>query len=288
MNRLAAFTICALISFLTACGSDDSAPVNVSPQTNGPSESEEVASSGAMRLTNGSETAFNSVGSTPSFEVTGATFGKQESETAGTESFTVVVLNNGKKVPEGSIQASSTGVSLVPPLSEGRNLIEVYAEDEAGKSLYTSATLWAGSLTAAGTIVDENNQPVNGAIVTANLGDDSNVVAQATTAGGQVTFHNLPNRTINFSATAADGRIGSLATTGNVGTFQIKLIPFNSPSTVDNNDLTQGTSGWNIGTAPVTIIPHTEPVTASATKQSIGLAAVTAATDNDIQLATSG
>jgi hypothetical protein len=150
-------------------------------------------------------------------------------------------------------------------------------------------------------LVDANGHTfTDPATVVAALGDDQSIMAKASTTDGQVHFQNMPDRTIFFKAIAANNQFGFVGITGAEGGAQVKLTGFGPPSTINNNDLSQGTAGWDIGSAPVTIVPHQEgtPGGLLAAAQSVTpqFAAATpapsqaqdAAPNNDLVLTTSG
>ena len=145
--------------------------------------------------------------------------------------------------------------------------------------IYKAATLWAGGYTMQVAVYDENGQPSTGALVTARLGDDKEVKATATSSGGSVFFNNLPNWTVILEASASGNRIASVATNGGAGFAQLRLRSFSTPSTIDNDDFSLGTAGWDIGSAPVFIIPHDEgtfvPLEEPSATQSTAFAAQT-------------
>jgi hypothetical protein len=210
----------------------------------------EPLSPAVVHLTGVSEKNFNPRTSSLLFGISDGTF---STDPAGAKIFL-----NGVQAAASSIQVTSTLITFSALLLEGINQVSFFGYDAEGRIVHHAATLWAGDLTLNVSVVDENNQAVSGALVTARLGDDKEVKATATTVNGSVSFGNLPNRTIVLEASASGNRIASVATTGGAGFEQLKLKGFNTPSQIDNNDFSQGTDGWEIGTAPVQIIPHDE------------------------------
>ena len=210
----------------------------------------EPLSPAVVHLTGVSETNFTPRNPTIGFAVSEGTF---STDPAGAKIFL-----NGVQAAASSINVTSTLISYSAALAEGINQVSFFGFDAEGRIVHKAATLWAGNLTLSVSVIDENNQPASGALVTARLGDDKEVKATATTVNGSVSFANLPNRTIGLEASASGNRIASVATTGGAGFEQLKLKGFNAPSTIDNNDFSQGTDGWEIGNAPVFIVPHDE------------------------------
>jgi len=210
----------------------------------------EPLSPAVVHLTGVSETNFTPRNSTIGLSISEGTF---STDPAGAKIFL-----NGVQASASSIQVTSTLITYTATLAEGINQLSFFGYDAEGRIVHKAATLWAGNLTLSVSVVDENNQAVSGALVTARLGDDKEVKATATTVNGSVSFGNLPNRTIILEASASGNRIASVATTGGAGFEQLKLKGFNAPSAIDNNDFSLGTDGWEIGSAPVFIVPHDE------------------------------
>lgn len=210
----------------------------------------EPLSPAVVHLTGVSEKNFNPLNSSLLFGITDGTF---STDPAGAKIFL-----NGVQASASSIQVTANLITYSALLAEGINQVSFFGFDAEGRIVHKAATLWAGDLTLSVSVLDENNQPFSGALVTARLGDDKEVKATATSVSGSVSFGNLPNRTIVLEASASGNRIASVATTGGAGFEQLKLKGFNTPSQIDNNDFSQGTDGWEIGTAPVQIVPHDE------------------------------
>ena len=210
----------------------------------------EPLSPAVISLSGVSEKDFNPSSSNIGLGISGSTF--------TTDPTTVQIFLNGIQVPAASVQITPTLITFAADFFDDKNELSFFGFDAEGRIVHKAATLWAGSFTLNVSIKDENNQPASGALVTARLGDDKEVKATATSVSGSVSFQNLPNRTIVLEASASGNRIASVATTGSAFFEELKLKGFNAPSTIDNNDLSQGTAGWNIGTAPVLIIPHEE------------------------------
>lgn len=259
-----------------------------------PTEEEESASIGQISLKGVSTTGFNPISNIIRFELTGASFSNKPGA--------VAVLLNDQVIPDESLQVSANAIQFNAVLNEGRNQLLLYTEDAQGHSIYEEATLWAGSHTLQVRTVNENNQPLSGATVTVKLGDDESVVAQATSVDGQAVFSNLPDRTLIVEGLINGNIFGSTAASGTDGTVTVELLGFKESSSIDNNDFSLGTSGWNIGTAPVEIVPHQEEdLTNAISVQPSALSLLVASTDlqsspfflaasanNDLILTTSG
>ncbi|OWY67428.1 hypothetical protein B7486_31830 [cyanobacterium TDX16] len=209
---------------------------------------------------------------------------------------------NERVISDDLVQVTTNAVQFNTVLKEGRNHLLLYAEDAQGNLIYEEATLWAGSHTLQVRTVNENNQPLSGVTVTVKLGDDENVVAHAISIDGQAVFSNLPDRTLIVEGLVNGNMFGSRAATGTDGTVTVELLGFKESSSINNNDFSFGTSGWNIDTAPVKIVPHQEEDLTNAVSvqpsslpllvASVDLKAspffLTASTNNDLVLTTSG
>ncbi|MCC6954887.1 MAG: hypothetical protein IT290_12290 [Deltaproteobacteria bacterium] len=148
-------------------------------------------------------------------------------------------------------------LTVAANLADGKNEIEVRGFDAEGKDLAENFTFWAGANSLLVRTVTEAGVPVEAAVTLA-LAEAKDVAQQLNTAGGNVTFTNVPSTTVVLTALAADGSYGSLATAGREGTATITLIPMREASTVDNNSILLGADGWNTSGAPVTVAPHVE------------------------------
>jgi hypothetical protein len=215
-----------------------------------PTDEPDGISVAEITLTDASETTFNPLTSIVRFRATGAVL--------STNPLDIKVLRNGSAIAASNIQQAPDAVTLTAVLQEGKNDITLVTYDSLGLMVYKDVTLWAGSLTLTVTVLDETGNLANGAIVTARLGDNEAVFASGTSVDGKVAFTSLPDRTIILDAVANGNRFATVATTGNANSIQYKLVGFSASSTIDNNDISLGTSGWNVGSAPVTVVSHVE------------------------------
>lgn len=259
-----------------------------------PTEEEESASSGQVSLKGVSTKGFNPISNTVRFELSGASFSAKPAA--------VTVLLNERVISDDLVQVTTNAVQFNTVLKEGRNHLLLYAEDAQGNLIYEEATLWAGSHTLQVRTVNENNQPLSGVTVTVKLGDDENVVAQAISIDGQAVFSNLPDHTLIVEGLVNGNIFGSRAATGTDGTVTVELLGFKESSSINNNDFSFGTSGWNIDTAPVKIVPHQEedltnavsvqpsslPLLVASADLKASPFFLTASTNNDLVLTTSG
>lgn len=259
-----------------------------------PTEEEESASIGQISLKGVSATGFNPISNIIRFELTGASFSNKPGA--------VAVLLNDQVIPYESLQVSANAIQFNAVLNEGRNQLALYTADTQGNLIYEEATLWAGSHTLRVRTVNENNQPLSGVTVTVKLGGDERVVAQASSVDGQAVFSNLPDRTLIVEGLVNGNIFGSTAAIGTDGTVTVELLGFKESSSINNNDFSLGTSGWNIGTAPVQIVPHQEedltnvvsvqpsalPLLVASTDLQSSPFFLAASTNNDLILTTSG
>lgn len=212
------------------------------------------------------------------------------------------VLLNGQFLS--SAQYTVTGQDVTVSggtLTEGKNTIEVAILDTSGKTLITRGVIWAGANTLKVKVVDQSGAAVQGAAVKLRLGDDEAITLTQVSQAGEVTFTNLPNRTVALTGSSGT-QVGSTAITGGQGQVTLTLLGFKAVSTVDNNDFSQALQGWETGSAPVQLIPHVEgPLGALHSPAVQSLVARTARTtvpsspplhalaaDMDLSLSTSG
>ncbi len=205
----------------------------------------------------------------------------------------VTLTINGVNVPAGSLVIEPHLLTANVTLADGRNTIFFKAYDTIGRPLYYNATLWAGSATLQVNLLNPNGTAfTQQANVVAALSDDPSVAAQGITSTGSITFTNVPARTILVKAKGAGNEIGTAGVVGTQGVVSIKMIGFNAPSPIDNNDISLGTDGWVIAPgSPVSVIPHKEIIPGFLTGGSMvsGSSVTTSAiVDQDIMLGTSG
>lgn len=179
--------------------------------------------------------------------------------TLNTSSDSVIIYDNGLPLPYSALTLTDNSVTLTNGLTSGRHLLELVALDVYGFTIEKRVVLWVGSHTIPVLVIDETGAPVAGAEVVAKLSDDPDVtVTIVTDATGQGALSNLPNRSFNILASTTDNRVATRPASVFDGLVTLQLLGFNPPSTIDNNDFSQGTAGWDIGSAPVSIIPHVE------------------------------
>lgn len=200
---------------------------------------------------------------------------------------------NGSRVSASQLVVEPNLLTANVTLADGKNTISLKAYDTIGRPLYYNATLWAGSSTLRVNLVNANGTTfTQQANVIAALSDDPGVTAQGITTTGTITFTNVPARTILVKATGIGNEFGTAGIVGNQGVVTIKMLGFNPPSTIKNNDISLGTAGWVIAPgSPVSVVPHTENIPGflrSSPDLSSLRVAPNAITDQDIMLGTSG
>jgi hypothetical protein len=203
-----------------------------------------------VHLSGASETGFNPTLVALRFDITGAKF-------APDPNIVRVTLNN-IPVDTANLQLTPNRASIAVTLNVGLNELSFITADNEDNPIYRHAVLWAGECRLTIFTVDENGQPLHGAVVTVKHADAENVIATQTSVNGAVTFANLPAEAVILHASASGNRVASGIVNGSTKSAQLVLKGFNKPSTVNNNDFSQGTAGWETNGAPVFIIPHEE------------------------------
>jgi hypothetical protein len=238
----------------------------------------------ALQLVGGSSTNFNTRNGLR-WSLTGAEFDL----TAGD----VIVRVNGSQVPASQLTITDHLLTANVTLANGRNEVSMKAYDTVGRPLHYNEVLWAGSAALTVNLVNANGTAfLQQATVVAALSDDRSVMVEATTTTGSITFQNMPSRTILIKAKGINNETGTAGVIGTSGGVTVKMLGFKTPSTIDNNDFSLGTAGWDTGTAPVSIVAHQEVIFNSfrngpATTAAMNLAP-TSLVDQDLMLQTSG
>jgi hypothetical protein len=227
-----------------------------------------MLSLGVVSLAVVSETAFNPTTSSVRFNLTNAQF----SLATGA----VRVFRAGVLVSASAVQVTASSVIVTGMLVSGRNEIELLAMDTQGRTIDFGATVWAGTATLTGRVVDDLGTVIPGAAVTLRLGID-NRVRRSLTAGadGTFSFPNVPEWTVLLEATSTN-RLATASVRGTIGFVELRARAIGAPSPINNNDFSLGTSGWDVGTAPVQVVQH------PGTSGPVSMA------DFDLRLSTSG
>lgn len=245
--RLLAIASFALI--LASC-SDRDAPSAPTPP---PNPLEEVLEEGALALEGVTDTGLNPSESTLKFVLKTSTFANDPKE--------IKLTINEKPVDPAVLQLTPSQILVPVKLNDGRNEIAFKAYDSVGRPVYMHKTVWAGSNQLAVAIVDSSGVPLIGDVdVKLKLSDAPEIVETLKISGGQATFSNVPGRTVIVEAQSPDNSSGTAGAVGSDGTVKLQVFKFNQPDPVDNNDFSQGLTGYVYGSSPVTLVPHTEEV----------------------------
>ncbi len=230
--------------------------IPTTPAGTEPQDEPEFASETVAQLEGADEKRLNPVGSPITFRLNCATLNQSPDS--------VAVYDNGAPVPYASLTTTADSVTLTGGVGTGRHELVLSARDVYGYSIDSRFVVWAGEHSVPVLVVDESGAPVAGATVTAKLSDDPDVSSTLTSgADGGGVFANLPNRSYNIVAQASGNRFATQPTSVFDGTAVLRLRGIGTPSTVDNNDFSQGLDGWDIGTAPVSLVPHIEDTSAT-------------------------
>lgn len=220
----------------------------------GASSEEEQASPVSLVLVSPAETSFVGVSSMVELAAQGGTL--RSSADA------VTVLVNSRALPAAQISLTPTALVVLDALGDGRNDIEIYATDDAGRPIFASITMWAGENTLPVRVVDESGAPVGTASLTVRLSDDPDVKIETVAPGGIAAISGVPTRTVIVEAVSPQG-LGSNATVGGMGTLTIVVRHERESSEIDNNDFSLGLAGWDVGTATAYVVSHQEMLAAS-------------------------
>lgn len=216
----------------------------------------EKASVGRLTLVGASAQTFNATGDLE-LQIQGGRLTTDVSK--------LLVLNGTLPLPASSVQLGGDRIRVRGILQDGTNDVKVIAADHEERQLGFSGKLVAGENALTVSVTDGAGALVDGAVVTAALGDNLAFFATAVTVGGQAHFEHLPSMTIVLTARASSNLFGTTAVPGEAVAASVTLRGFDTPSGVHNNDFSLGLDGWNIGGAPVRLIAHQEgPVTPSA------------------------
>lgn len=215
----------------------------------------EEGSPGDLSVDGLSETQFNSAGVVAvSFSLAGASFSDDPVD--------LLVVANDEYVSPTALSPQLATFDLV--LVSGLNELAFYGADASGLPVTERYTVWAGSETQTVRVVDEQGAPVDGARVRFAIVDDLDVGEAGVTSGGQVTFFNVPPRTLIASAEDDLNRFGTAGALGDGSTVTVEVLGFLAPSDIANNDFSSGTAGWDVTTGisggVVEIVDHVEDV----------------------------
>lgn len=230
----------------------------------------------AVSLDVPSAAKFNVMQQTLQFSASGTTFHEVESD--------VNLTVNGVVIPESSMSFTFSTLLEVynVGLASGANGINL-SVFSSGQEMVLSLdeTVWVGTNALQVNLVISTGSTTpftTETTVVARLADDLSVGDSVITVNGTATFFNVPDRTIIIEARSVDNDAGTTATLGSTGVATISMSGFNEPSTVDNNDFSSGTDGWDIAetVTSVSIVEHVEDVGPNST--AVGTTATTTTT----------
>lgn len=204
----------------------------------GPDPNEQEAPLSDMTLTHlRSSDALQARGSPVQFKASGAAL--------STDMPRYTVYLNEDIVDDANLQVQGDQLTIASALQDGRNDVLVYAPDAKGAPVEAEASIWAGTATVQGKVVDEAGNPVAGATVVGALADDATVTATTTTdSAGRYTLNNFPERTVIVNARGADNSSGMTTSLAGTDFLDLVLWSFGTPVTTPNNDFSRGTEGW--------------------------------------------
>jgi hypothetical protein len=173
----------------------------------------------------------------------------------------ISVFNGDTQVPSSDIDVQGNSIIVTSALKDGRNDIVLLASDTHDRALSFKTTLWAGAHTLTVVVSNPDGTVPAQADVGITILDAQGLAIQRSTTNGQLTLENLPDRTILLNAKSGSNLTATLTTVGTAGNVQLKLQGINTPSSIDNNDFSQGTSGWDASKSDVlSIVPHVEEI----------------------------
>jgi Tol biopolymer transport system component len=228
----------------------------------------DLSTDGTLVLRGASPATFNPAGASIWFDLPGDVV----DETAGFD-----VTRNEDSFDDQQVRIEGPSIRVDNALIEGRNRFEVIATGSSGREYFLEVTVWAGSHTING-VLQNITLPLSGT-VTATIRDEDDEASWTVPISrfGTFQFTNVPGISVALLVHTADGRIASTGVRGDTEFVYLRVPVQTPPSTVDNNDLSQGVAGWE-GDGIVGIVPHVE--------SGGGIAGVAAAADNDIVLRT--
>jgi len=108
---------------------------------------------------------------------------------------------NGSVVTRDQLRLTSSVITVVNALADGKNEISFKAYDTVGRPLYYNATLWAGTARLRVELVRPDGSPfTEAAAITVAVGDDASARAQGTTNTGTLELRNVPAGRLSITA----------------------------------------------------------------------------------------
>ncbi|MFO1030485.1 MAG: hypothetical protein U1F60_05375 [Planctomycetota bacterium] len=267
-----------LVPVLTGCSGGGGGGGPLTPPAAPEAPEDEPLAANALRLVGLASEAFNPTSAVVRLELDGASF-----DPAGL-GFELTV--NGVAVPLPLQDLLPNELTFSLQLADGRNDLACRAYDSIGRPLHFSGTYWCGDNTLTAQIVDGAGQPILASVdLVCSLSDDATVAVTTTTTSGSATIGNLPSRTVVLAARTADNRAGAGGGIATDGTVLVRVLGFEPPSPIANNDLAAGLAGWKTSAGSASIVAHQEGTTVSL--QAVAFQAL-ATVDNDLLVTTLG
>ncbi|MEE8528376.1 MAG: hypothetical protein V3S70_07365 [Gammaproteobacteria bacterium] len=134
-----------------------------------------------------------------------------------------VVYINGRQVSSRELAVASNVIAVNYVFVGGLNEIQLRSLDKRGQPVEADSLLWAGSHLFVVDVVDRNQNPVDGALVSVELADDRSVKATAETIYGSAVFRNLPPAMVVVRAESPTGRRTRETVPGDSGSVLLQL-----------------------------------------------------------------
>lgn len=115
---------------------------------------------------------------------------------------------------------------------------------------FLSAVIVSGDATGTINVVNESGQGLAVPVAVTAISADNDFVTEKIVALDAISFSNLPKRTILFNVEAINGSCsgtGGTLVSSNSFSFTLECKGFLPPSTIENNDFSEGTDGWSQG-----------------------------------------
>jgi len=161
-----------------------------------------------------------------------------------TDLSTYTVYVNSAIADRANLRTQGDVLSVAAVLKEGSNAVSVYALDTEDALIVFRTSIWAGTASVQGKVIDEAGSPVAGATVVAALTEDPTVTATTTTdSDGRYALNNFPKQTVVVTATGTGRLSGSTIGKAGEDFHDIVLWSFGIPVATPNLDFSRGTEG---------------------------------------------
>lgn len=158
-----------------------------------------------------------------------------------------------------SVEVNGNIVMVSGALKNGINKFEITGLDTSGNTIISELTIWSGGNDLVIEVLDENNIKIPNAEVKIFLDKGGYSFTKVADSDGNVTFNNLPDG-FELGITGTSGpKFGSKVTRSIDSTETLTLRSPNPASSIDNNDFSQGTDGWDTSNALTEIVSSNLP-----------------------------